>query len=107
MKIHVISALSLAANLVLAALLFHKGSVVDSTSGKEAAAAKPGAVDLAKPAAMVSQSETRIAATVNAQPGWRDFETDDLKELVARLRNANCPANTIEDLALAELKRRN
>lgn len=54
------------------------------------------------------------AAPVDATPlpfrrgstSWLDLATEDLKELVRRLRGVQCPEGTIRDLVLAEVNRR-
>jgi len=37
---------------------------------------------------------------------WKDLETDDLKDLIRRLRAVGCPEETVQDIILAEVNRR-
>jgi len=100
MRITFIIAFSLVVNAVLAVLLFHghENALSKSNHTKTAAAvasgASPGGGNVENPGAAGSQAS------------WQDLQTDDLKEFIRRLRAANCPEGTIEDLIIAAVDRR-
>jgi hypothetical protein len=102
MRISFIIALSLAANLVLAALLFHRhdGATLPKTNDSSAEAA------VIMAGAQRSAASAENSGAAGTQVSWRELHTDDLKEFIRRLRAANCPERTIEDLILAEVNRR-
>jgi hypothetical protein len=103
---HLLLTLSLASNLVLA------GWWVRHRTAQPAAASKPEAMVLMPPKGTpgsargeASQAES-VASSEGRPASWNDFETDDLKELVRRLRVAGCPEETVQDIVLAEVNRR-
>jgi len=102
MKISVLIALSLAANLVLAAMLFrssHDRAAAAADMAVETSSGKTGENSSA------AQNEN-TAPTAGGKISWRDLQAAELKAFVARLRAVNCPEETIKDLVLAELNRR-
>ena len=107
MRISVLIFVSLAVNLILAALLFRPGH--------GATAAKPGAVtaeNLSVTAGTVAadaaalRNENFVTTASGAKISWRDLQAAELKEFVRKLRAVNCPEETIKDLVLAEVNRR-
>lgn len=103
MKISILIALSLAANLVLAAILFR-------SNPDRAAAPADGALETSTTGTRGNSSATPnedgSPPAAGGKFSWRDLQAADLKVFVARLRAVNCPEETIKDLALAELNRR-
>ena len=99
MRISFIIILSLAANVILAMLLFqgHENSLSKIDREKTVAAVAAGANSSA------GNAENSVAA--GSQASWQDLQTDDLKEFIRRLRAVNCPEGTIEDLIIAAVDR--
>lgn len=103
MKLSALILVSLAANLTLAALLYHASHGATAPSGPAAANRPPSPAQKSAPAASVAApAETPAAAAFF----WRDLPVDDLKEYLRRLRAVNCPETTAQDLILAEVNRR-
>lgn len=107
MRISVLILVSLAANLILAALLFRPGH--------GASAAKPAAATAENLSVTAGTVAADAAATANenfvttaagGKISWRDLQAAELKEFVRKLRAVNCPEETVKDLVLAEVNRR-
>ncbi len=98
-----IFALSLTASAVLAVLLFR----ADHPSPAKTGEMETGVSSTANPSAAgrMSASADTVAGTA-AAVSWREFQVEDLKEFIRRLRAAGCPEDTIEDLVIAEVNRR-
>lgn len=102
MKLSVLIALSLAANIILAGLLLRPAH-------NRARADDPAAENLPGPAAegsFAAPNNQFLTTATGAKISWRDLQAAELKEFVAKLRAVNCPEETIKDLVLAELNRR-
>lgn len=104
MRISFLILLSLAANLVLAALFFRPGN------GGAPAPVADATVEISSGTAADNSSAApndRFVTTAAAgKISWRDLQAAELKEFVRKLRAVNCPEETIKDLVLAELNRR-
>ena len=101
MKISFLIALSLATNLILAALIFRPGHGVATPSSGDLPA-EIGAAE--NPSAAPNQPG--VTTPAGAKISWRDLQAAELKEFVRKLRAVNCPEETIKDLVLADLNRR-
>ncbi len=101
MKISIIIAISLAANIILAGWLLHANR--DSALGANETESYPSS---ATTAIAASTESAEAKAPNDLQISWRDLQAKDLKEFIRRLRAVNCPEATIEDLILAEVNRR-
>jgi hypothetical protein len=98
-----IIALSLAASAILAVLLFR----ADHASPAKTGEAETSASSVATTSAVGrTGASVDAVATPVAPASWRDFQVEDLKEFIRRLRAAGCPEGTIEDLVIAEVNRR-
>jgi hypothetical protein len=95
--------LSLAANLALAGWWVRQQTAPPPATSQPVVALVPRA---ANPASTGGAEPVLAPAAEPAQPGWKDLETDDLKEFVRRLRGAGCPEETVQDIILAEVNRR-
>lgn len=102
MKLSVLIALSLAANLVLVALLFRPLPGGQPAAGEPAENSSVSAAD----ASAAKPNERFVTTASGAKISWRDLQAAELREFVGRLRAVNCPEETIKDLVLAELNRR-
>jgi len=103
---HLLIILSLAANLVLAGWWvkqrpaggaggFQQESFrVTTPGGGTRFISEPG------------QTPGTVSAREANPASWKDLETDDLKELIRRLRAVGCPEETVQDIILAEVNRR-
>jgi len=101
MRISFLIALSLAVNIILAALFFRPGHGA-ATSSSGDLPVETGAAENSSAAPNGSAVTTLAGAKIS----WRDLQAAELKEFVAKLRAVNCPEETIKDLVLAELNRR-
>jgi hypothetical protein len=100
-------AVSLTANILLAGWWIKRRSVgpevaIIVAKPTQAAANAPTLAE-ASPAASAVVTETPAQS---APASWKDIQTDDLKEMIRRLRAVGCPEDTIQDLILAEVNRR-
>jgi hypothetical protein len=111
MRTSVLIIVSLAVNLMLAALVFnksrhHAATATEAASTSDAANAGDASGSAAD-AQNISTTATEVAiTTVAGKFSWRDIEVQDLKDYLQRLRNVNCPEPTVQDLILAEINRR-
>jgi hypothetical protein len=98
--------LSVAANVVLAAVLFKttlsRQAVVESTPSAVAApaVAAPAAV---QPATVETSSAT--PAAMSLQFDWRMVESEDYRKYIANLRSIGCPEETIRDIIVADVNK--
>src|SRR5882762_546132 len=102
--------LSLAANVLLAGWWL-RGRVAPPKTQSTTVASAPAAVRVApdpsepaEPRVAVASSPAAVASAVGTS--WKDFQTDDLKEFIRRLRAGGCPEETVQDIILAEVNRR-
>src|SRR5712671_7715909 len=103
MRISVLIFISLAANIILAALLLRPGQGgAAMLSGDMAGNNSSGVAGDNSPAV---ENENSMAAA-GAKISWRDLQAAELKEFVRKLRAVNCPEETIKDLVLADLNQR-
>ena len=111
MRISVLIIVSLAANLMLAALWFHKSRSTTAAGGVTTAGNSAGENGAATSTTGTAAENVSGAAgensvvTVTGKFSWRDLTATDLKEYIRKLRAANCPEPTIQDLMLAEVNR--
>ena len=104
MRISVLIFISLAANLVLAALFFrpgHGGAPSPAADATTEISSGPAADNSA-----AAPNDRFVTTAAGAKISWRDLQAAELKEFVRRLRAVNCPEETIKDLVLADLNRR-
>jgi hypothetical protein len=103
MRISFLILLSLAVNLILAALFFRPGhGGAAAPSGDSTAENSSGtAGENLSPAQYENAAVTAPAGKIS----WRDLQAAELKDFVRKLRAVNCPEETIKDLVLAELNR--
>ena len=112
MRISVLIIVSLAANLMLAALWFHKSRNTTAAGGVTTAENSAGETGAATSATGTAAENVSGAAnensivTVAGKFSWRDLTATDLKEYIRKLRAANCPEPTVQDLICAEVNRR-
>jgi hypothetical protein len=98
--------LSVAANVVLAAVLFKttlsRQAVVESTPSAVAApaVAAPAAV---QPATVATTSNA--PAAMSLQFDWRMVESEDYRKYIANLRSIGCPEETIRDIIVADVNK--
>jgi len=99
MKLSLIIALSLSANIILAGwwLKAHHETALQT---------EPMETDSPALNKTAARQTSGAVETSSAQLSWLDLQTEDLKEFIARLRAVDCPEGTIEDLVLAEVNRR-
>jgi len=99
--------LSLTVNIVLAGWWFKRRSrgpeLATITSEQTHSIANTPASTAVSPSSPAPAVERSVQPTPMS---WRDFQTDDLKELIRRLRAVGCPEETVQDLILAEVNRR-
>lgn len=105
-------ALSLAANVALGGYWFatrssRENQEQDAPSGATGSTVKKAAKD---PADLTSSGSPGAAfattALLAAVSSWKDLQTEDLKELIRRLRALGCPEDTIQDIIVGEVNRR-
>ena len=71
------------------------------------ATGRPAASQPSSQASSSLGADQRAATAFPSQTTtWKDIQTEDLKELIRRLRAVGCPEETIQDLVLAEVNRR-
>ena len=103
MRISVLIIVSLAANLMLAALWFHKShgaaAKPDATTAENSAGENGAAASATGTAAenISGAAGEKSIVTVAEKFSWRDLTATDLKEYIRKLRAANCPEPTIQD----------
>ncbi len=110
MRISVLILVSLAANLMLAALWFHKSRGAAATSADGAAGAQNSTDANATGLAATAKNSSGAAiesstVTVAGKFSWANLASPDLKEYIRKLRAANCPEPTVQDLILSEVNR--
>ncbi len=108
MRISVLIIVSLAVNLMLAALLYHQRSGATAKTGETAtenSAAATGSETATAENTAGGQTENSTV-TVAGKFSWRDLQAEELKAYISKLRAANCPEMTLQDLILAEVNRR-
>lgn len=108
MRISVLIIVSLAVNLMLAALLYHQRSGAAAKSGESAtenSTVASGAENAAAENLAGNQAENSTV-TVAGKFSWRDLQAEELKTYISKLRAVNCPEVTVQDLILAEVNRR-
>ena len=107
MRISVLIIVSLAFNLMLAALLYHQRSGAAAKTGESATqnSAAAGAETAPSENAAGGQTENSTV-TVAGKFSWRDLQAEELKAYIVKLRAVNCPELTVQDLILAEVNRR-
>jgi 2-hydroxychromene-2-carboxylate isomerase len=101
MRISFVILLSLAANVVLAAVWLQVNH--SSPKAVDAVAAAQTETVMVAPSSVVPVDDG--ATGLNSQARWSDLQVADLREFVRRLRAVGCPEETIKDLVLAELNR--
>jgi hypothetical protein len=106
MRISVLILVSLAFNLIFAALLFHRhaGTPPDETAAV-ISASDAGTITAPADTSAGRQNEGTVVPAAGTVT-WRNLQTAELKEYIRRLRAVNCPETTIQDLILAEVNRR-
>ncbi|MDR3460592.1 MAG: hypothetical protein P4N60_24445 [Verrucomicrobiae bacterium] len=106
MRISVLILVSLAVNVMLAAVFFHQHSATTGAAGdgNSTAAATTGAAAAAADNAGGQADGTM--ATLAGKFSWRDLPAQELKEYIRKLRAVNCPEVTVQDLIIAEVNRR-
>jgi len=105
MRISVFIILSLAVNVMLAAIFFHKHDIA-AGAGNSGAASATAAGANTTPA---DNSGGPTDGSVTAMAGkfsWRDLPAQELKEYILKLRAVNCPEVTVQDLIIGEVNRR-
>ena len=111
MRISVFIIVSLAVNLMLAAMWFHKshGAAVnpDATATENSAGSATASATARTTAENISGAAGENSIVTGAGKfSWRDLTATDLKEYLRKLRAASCPEPTAQDLILAEVNRR-
>jgi len=102
MRISFVILLSLAVNVILAALFFRPAHNTPAATGDATTENLSGATADNSPG---SSKENEAAAVQGAKFSWNNLQAAELKEFVRKLRAVNCPEETIKDLVLAELNR--
>ena len=115
----VLIVLSLAANVVLAGWWLKERGVAPAEATSTAARTRPdGSSERGSPqepashsaaaptALAASPSPAEVPPSAASVGSWKDLQTDDLKELIRRLRAVGCPEDTLRDIIVAEVNRR-
>ena len=103
MRISVVIFISLVVNLTLAALLFRPGARPEANAGE---VLMENSSIPAADSSTVGGDDRFVTTPAGVKTSWRDLQATELREFVRKLRAANCPEETIKDLALAEINRR-
>jgi hypothetical protein len=101
--------LSLIVNIALVAMIF-RPHARPPTVGLDNVALQPTVEEpdpiLVPMASAIDELDASNASPQVSVTSWADLETDDLKELITRLRAVGCPEQTIQDIIIAEVNRR-
>jgi Mg2+ and Co2+ transporter CorA len=111
MRISVLIIVSLAVNLMLAAVWFHQSHGAAANPDAAMAGQTPGDTGANAAARTPAENISGTAnensiSTVAGKFSWQELTAQDLKEYLRKLRAANCPEPTIQDLILGEVNRR-
>jgi hypothetical protein len=89
-------------NLGLLALV---GFLVSQRSrpGNDSASSVPPVVVVSNPPQVIVKGVPPRIVTVTNEFQWRQLETEDYREYIARLRSIHCPEQTIRDIIIADL----
>lgn len=102
MKLGLLLALSLAANLVLAALLFRPTKVTPPSSAPATALAPAPAT----PSTHAAEPSVQVVTnTLVRKITWEQVESPDYRQYIQNLRSIGCPDETIRDIILADVNK--
>lgn len=98
--------LSVAANVVLAAVLLKTATSSKVPSGAAAPpAAAPAATASASAGAATAPAEPANVIAPSQQFDWRLVESEDYRKYIANLRSIGCPEETIRDIIIADVNK--
>ena len=102
MKPGLLLIVSLAANLVLAALLLRPAQVTQSSTAPEV----PIDSTPATPSPPASESQVQVVTnTLVRKITWEQVESPDYRQYIQNLRSIGCPDETIRDIILADVNK--
>lgn len=111
-RVVLLIAVSLAANLVLAGWWLKERRHAQADIADTVAMTQQDGIPAHSPqvdpkeASVSSPALTENSAATASIHSWKDLQTDDLKELIRRLRAVGCPEDTLHDIVVAEVNRR-
>src|SRR5215468_1793834 len=94
---------SLSVNMILAVRWVKPKTVVMTDDPRME---RPSGLQRSNTAQLAASPSEIVDVSVGAdQTTWKDIQSDDLKEMIRRLRAIGCPEETIQDIILAEVNR--